>query len=199
LHAEAHEVTAPLEVSGAWTLRFPPKWGAPESVTLPQFISWTAHPDDGVKYFSGTATYEKELEISASLLGPNHDLDLDLGTVKNIAEVELNGTNLGVLWKPPFRVRITGAARPGKNQLKVRVTNFWPNRLIGDEQLPADCQWTGTRLTRMPAWVLEGKASPTGRLTFSTRHHWLKTDAPLESGLLGPVVLRSAQIIVLDL
>jgi len=100
-----------------------------------------------------------------------------------------------VLWKPPFRVNVTSAAWPGANRLTVKVTNLWPNRLIGDEQLPPDVEWDGKRLASWPQWLLEGKPSPTGRLTFTTWHHWTKESTPLESGLLGPVTLRTAAII----
>ena len=120
-------------------------------------------------------------------MGAGRSLWLDLGRVKNLAEVSLNGKPLGILWKPPFRVDITGAAQPGKNKLEIKVTNLWPNRLIGDEQLASDREWNGKRLKEWPQWVLDGKPSPTGRFTFTTWHHWNKDDALLESGLIVPV------------
>jgi hypothetical protein len=88
--------------------------------------------------------------------------------VKKFAEGFLNRQNLGVLWKPPFHVNITAAAKPGTNKLVVKVTNLWPNRLIGDEQLPPDAEWNGKQLAAWPQWFLDGKPSPTGRLTFTT-------------------------------
>ena len=130
--------------------------------------------NDGVRYFSGTATYEKEIEIPADRLSAGRELWLDLGAVKNFAEVSLNGQDFGVLWKPPFRVNVTAAAKPGANKLVVKVTNLWPNRLIGDEQLPPDVEWNGKQLAAWPQWLLDGKPSPTGRLTFTTWHHWTK-------------------------
>ena len=195
LRAEATGLAAPQEVTGAWDLSFPPNWGAPPSVTLDKLISWTSHTNDGIRYFSGTATYEKEIEIPADRLAAGRELWLDLGAVKNFAEVSLNGQGFGVLWKPPFRVNITTAAKPGVNKLIVKVTNLWPNRLIGDEQLPPDVQWNGKQLKAWPQWFLDGKPSPTGRLTFTTWHHWTKDSPLLESGLLGPVTLRTAEII----
>ncbi len=185
---------APIEISGAWTLTFPPNWGAPASVTFNKLMSWTDSTDSGVKYFSGTATYTKEFEIQSSDLRTNQSLWLDLGRVKNLAEVWVNGKPLGILWKPPFRVDITDAAHVGKNKLEIKITNLWPNRLIGDEQLPDDRQWNGKRLREWPQWVLEGKPSPTGRFTFTTWHHWTKDDALLESGLIGPVRLVPAVV-----
>jgi hypothetical protein len=92
-------------------------------------------------------------------------------------------------------VNITAAAKTGTNHLVVKVTNLWTNRVIGDEQLPPDCEWDGDQLKAWPQWLLDGKPSPTGRLTFTTWHH-LKKDSPLlTSGLLGPVTLRTAEII----
>jgi hypothetical protein len=195
LRAEAADLPAPQEITGAWNLSFPPNWGAPPTVTLDRLISWTGHTNDGVRYFSGTAIYEKEIEIPAERLGAARELWLDLGAVKNFAEVSLNGRNLGVLWKPLFRVNITAAAKPGVNKLVVKVTNLWPNRLIGDEQLPPDCEWDGKQLKAWPQWLLDGKPSPTGRLTFTTWHHWTKDSPLLESGLLGPVTLQTSEII----
>jgi hypothetical protein len=195
LHASATDVPAPQEITGEWNLTFPPNWGAPPSVTLEKLISWTDHTNDGVRYFSGTATYEKTIEISDDQLTSGREIWLDLGAVKNFAQVSLNGHDLGVLWKPPFRVNLTGTARPGANALVVKVTNLWPNRLIGDEQLPADSDWDGDQLKSWPQWLLEGKPSPTGRLTFTTWHHWKKDSALLVSGLLGPVTLRTAELV----
>jgi hypothetical protein len=195
LHADAADLPAPQEISGEWNLNFPPNWGAPPSVTLDKLISWTDHTNDGVRYFSGTASYEKEIEISAGQLTAGRELWLDLGAVKNFAEVSLNGQSLGVLWKPPFRANLTAAAKPGVNKLVVKVTNLWPNRLIGDEQLPDDREWDGKQLKAWPQWFLDGKPSPTGRLTFTTWHHWTKDSPLLESGLLGPVMLRTAELI----
>jgi len=195
LHADAADLPAPQEVSGGWDLSFPPNWGAPPAVALGKLVSWTENTNDGVRYFSGTATYEKEIEITADRLAAGRELWLDLGAVKNFAEVSLNGQNFGVLWKPPFRVNITAAAKPGANKLAVKVTNLWPNRLIGDEQLPPDVEWDGKQLKAWPQWLLDGKPGPTGRLTFTTWHHWQKDDALLESGLLGPVTLRTAETV----
>ncbi len=191
LHCE--DVPKPVGISGAWQVHFPPGWKAPAEVSFPHLESWTANADSGVKYFSGTATYEKEIEIPEELLNPQRQLWLNLGKVKDFAEVALNGHRLGILWMPPFAVNITDVARPGRNELEVKVTNLWPNRLIGDEQLPPDCQWDGKQLEAWPQWFLEGKPSPTGRLTFTTWHHWTKNDPLLESGLLGPVRLVSAR------
>ena len=191
----AANLPAPRELTGPWSLRFPPNWGAPPSVTLDRLASWTESADAGVRYFSGTATYEKPFTVTADQLTDGSQLWLDLGAVKNFAEVTVNGQNQPLLWKPPFRLNVTAAVKPGENQLVVRVTNLWPNRIIGDEQLPPDCEWNGQELKAWPQWLLDGKPSPTGRLTFATWHHWSKGDPLLESGLLGPVTLRCAALV----
>jgi len=185
----------PWLVEGPWELEFPKGLGAPERVTLERLISWTEHPDAGVKYFSGTATYRRRLEVPARMLGKDRALYLDLGRVSVIAEAKLNDRDLGILWKPPFRVEVTDILRAGANELVVSVVNLWPNRLIGDEQLPNDCEWgvnstwprAGQALARWPQWLLENRPSPTGRVAFTTWKYWTKNDPLLESGLLGPV------------
>ena len=121
----------------------------------------------------------------------------------NLAQVQLNGADLGVLWKPPFAVDVTDALRPGRNEFTIRVTNLWPNRLIGDEQLPDDAEWVpfadeGMRLAAWPRWLTEDTPRPhTGRVAFTTWKLWRKDDKLLESGLLGPVMLRQAAVVVL--
>jgi hypothetical protein len=153
-------------VDGAWDVRFQPGRGAPERVTLDSLASWSTHADSGVKYFSGTATYTKTVEAQAGWFAPGARLWLDLGDVRELAEVSVNGTALGVVWKRPFRAEITAAAKPGANTIEVKVTNLWVNRMIGDRQPGASTQYTFTR----PVFY--------------------KADSPLlPSGLLGPVRL----------
>jgi hypothetical protein len=193
LRVDVTSVSDPIEIAGPWTVRFPPNWGAPESITLDKLISWTEHSDPGVRYFSGTAEYEKALEIPAAWLEAGHALYLDLGQVDDLAEVTLNGHDLGVWWKPPFAAEITQFAKPGRNVLEVRVTNRWVNRLIGDEQYPDDCEWDGIHLKRWPDWLLEGRPRPVQeRRTFTTWKHYNRDSPLLASGLLGPVRLRPA-------
>jgi len=193
-------VPAPITLAGPWKLGFPSGWGAPESVMLDRLISWTEHADEGVKYFSGTATYRKTFELPADRLLSGQKLFLDLGRVAVIAEVNLNGRDLGILWKLPRRVEITGGARPGVNKLEVRVTNLWPNRLIGDEKKPPYLKWNKNGgPAEWPDWVAEGGPVPkTGRYTFTTWHQYEKDSPLLESGLLGPVTLQSSRVVPLE-
>ncbi|MGE5611868.1 MAG: glycosyl hydrolase [Bacillota bacterium] len=157
------------EIAGPWQVQFDPKWGGPASVQFEQLVSWPTRPEPGIRYYSGTATYRKTFDLPAELRGTGHNVWLDLGNIREVAEVRLNGRSLGILWCPPFRVDITRAARPTENQLEVEVVNFWPNRIIGDQLLPA-----GQRLTR----------TNVRKLT--------KETALMESGLLGPVRLMEA-------
>jgi len=185
------------EISGPWELRFPPGWGAPERVTLAKLASWTDHGDRGVKHFSGTAVYAKTFSAPGDVFGGHRRVYLDLGKVQIMARVKLNGQDLGVLWKPPYRVDVTGLLKPGSNALEVGVTNLWVNRMIGDEDLPEDSERNpdGT-LKAWPPWVQGGKASPTGRFTFTSWRLWKKGEPLVESGLLGPVTLRVVERVV---
>jgi hypothetical protein len=188
------EIPQAVEVTGPWEVRFTPGWGAPAETTFDKLVSWTSHSDPGIKYYSGTATYRTSFNVPRALLKGDRLLYLDLGNVQVMAEVKLNGRNLGLLWKPPFRVELAGAAKAGENKLQVKVVNLWPNRQIGDEQLPEDSERNpdGT-LKRWPQWLLDGKPSPTGRYTFTSWRLWKKGDALFESGLLGPVRVVVAQ------
>ena len=186
----------PLVIGGPWELRFPPHWGAPEHVTLEELVSWSRHTDLGVKYFSGTAVYGKKISVPREILGENRHVYLDLGKVEVMARVKLNEKDLGVLWKPPYRVEITDAIQAGENTLEISVVNLWMNRMIGDEQLPEDSPRNpdGT-LREWPQWLVEGKPSPTGRYTFGTWKLWAKDGSLQESGLLGPVRILIAETI----
>jgi hypothetical protein len=190
LRAEATAAPA-LEIAGPWELRFPPNWGAPGRVALEKLVSWSRHGEAGVRHFSGTAIYAKAITVPREMIGKNKRIYLDLGGVQVMARVKLNGKDLGVLWKPPYRVDVTDMLRPGDNALEVGVTNLWVNRMLGDEELAEDSVRNpdGT-LKAWPRWVEEGKLSPSGRFTFTSWRLWKKGEPLVESGLLGPVVLR---------
>jgi hypothetical protein len=175
--------------SGPWQVLFNPAAGGPGDVSFPKLEDWSQRPEPGIKYYSGTALYQTT--FVAGPVSKNTRWLLDLGRVEVMAEVKLNGKDLGILWKPPFRVDITDAMKAGDNTLEVKVVNLWINRMIGDEQLPEDSKRTskGT-LEEWPQWLTEGKPSPTGRFTFTSWRLWKKDDALAESGLLGPVTLQ---------
>lgn len=178
-------------ITGPWTLAFPEGQGAPAMVRMDRLISLSEHPEAGVRYFSGTAVYRTTFTRTPQAAGTR--MMLDLGRVEVMAQVRLNGHDLGLLWKPPYRVEATGALRDGENQLEIRVTNLWINRLIGDEHLPEDNprREDGT-LAAWPSWLLAGEPSPTGRVTFVSQRQWKKDDPLPASGLLGPVTLRAS-------
>jgi hypothetical protein len=172
--AAAHPATAQANrdatqlvqaIAGPWTVHFDPQWGGPESAAFDSLASWPTRPEPGIKYYSGTAAYEKTFTMTST---PDHAsrLWLDLGEVHELAEVRVNGKSCGITWCPPFRADVTEAVKPGENQLRVEVVNFWPNRIVGDASLPADQRLTKTNIRNLTA----------------------KT--PLEpAGLLGPVQL----------
>jgi hypothetical protein len=157
-------------VEGSWSVAFQAKRGAPASIVLDRLSSWHENADAGVKYFAGTATYTKSIEAPAGWFKTGAQMWLDLGDVKNIAEVTVNGKSAGVLWKPPFRANITAALKPGANAVEVKVTNLWVNRLVGDQQPDAAQKFT------------------------YTSQQFYRAESPLlPSGLLGPVrVVRTA-------
>ncbi|HOX57630.1 MAG TPA: glycosyl hydrolase [Candidatus Paceibacterota bacterium] len=196
---EADTLPEPLEITGPWQVRFAPGGGAPAQVTLDRLISWSQHGDSGVRYFSGTATYHRTFDLPTGFAARHRRLCLDLGRVEVMAEVKLNGKNLGILWKQPYCVDVTDTVKPGQNKLELAVVNLWPNRQIGDERLPEDSERNpnGT-LKQWPQWLLDGKPSPTGRHTFTSWRLWQRDSPLVESGLLGPVTLRPAERVMLS-
>ena len=161
----------PVVLADGWTLGAPLReldGSATRPMPLPSLKSWTEFDDARLKYFSGTLQYTREIDLDAARLGAGLRLWLDLGEVHELAEVVLNGQDLGILWKPPWRVELTGAARPGKNTLAVRVTNFWPNRIIGDQFLPEAQRVTQTnvrKLTRQTPLMISGLLGPVQLVT----------------------------------
>ena len=163
----------PLAIGGSWNLEFPPVMeGKGESVQaiFDKLISWSDSANDAIKYFSGAATYTKTFDLPGEYLAKNRRLMLDLGSVNNIAEVNLNDKPLGILWKEPFQVDATAALKEGENRLTIKVTNLWPNRLIGDQKL-----------------------AEKDRVTWASVSPYKATDPLLPSGLFGPVKIIPAQ------
>lgn len=151
-------------LEGPWIVKFDPEWGGPQSVKFDRLEDWSSRDEEGIKYYSGKATYIKEFDIQGEM---PENLWLDLGIVKDIAEVRVNGENLGVVWTSPWRVDISKVVKPSGNKLEIDIVNLWPNRLIGDANLPEEKRYTNTNITAF------------------------KADSPLlSSGLLGPVTLK---------
>ena len=159
-------------IAGPWQLRFPKGWGAPESVTLPQLMSWTESEQPGIKYFSGTGTYEKIVSFTA-LSVPNRDerIYLNLGKLSKIADVWLNDKHLGIAWAEPYQFDITDVVRKGGNNLRVEVTNAWSNRITGD--------------------ALTGEKFTSTNISIGYRGTPWKQVPLIESGLLGPVTVKT--------
>ncbi len=193
------DIPKPVTIEGPWSVKFPVGWGAPAEIQLDKLIAWNKYHDAGVRYFSGTGEYQTEFEIPAELLVPNRRFYLDLGEVAVMARVVLNNHDMGILWKPPFRLDATSLLKSGSNTLNIRVTNLWINRMIGDQHLPEDSDRSSPEgnLLKWPQWLLDGKPSPTGRFTFTTWRLWGKNDPLAESGLIGPVAVCAAEMVEL--
>jgi hypothetical protein len=155
-------------ITGSWDLSFQKDRGAPAAIKMDALSSWTTHSDAGVKYFSGTGTYSKTITASAEWFGKGEELWLNLGDVKDMAEVIVNGKSLGLLWKKPFRVNVTSALKSGENKVEIKVTNLWVNRLIGDAQ-----------------------PGVTNKITYTTMPYYQAGSSLLPSGLIGPVNINS--------
>ena len=158
-----------IPLTNKWILNFPSGWDTPEKIELPTLQAWSELPDPATRAFSGTATYT----TTADLDTPSADtrLMLDLGRVADIAEIEVNGKSVAKLWVPPFRADITPYVRAGKNDIAIKVTNTWHNRLTHEASLPKAQQKT---------WTL----------------HAPEADSPLKpAGLPGPVTLRQGEVV----
>jgi beta-galactosidase/beta-glucuronidase len=134
-------------------------------VVFDTLMSWTASANDAVKYYSGTAAYTKTFELDAFPAAQR--VCADLGKVMVIAKVAVNGIDVGGVWTAPYEVDITKAVRPGQNTIKIKVTNNWMNRLIGDSALPPGQGET---------WISNNPFKPGSALQ--------------TSGLTGPVSLK---------
>jgi hypothetical protein len=165
-HRNFAELKHVAELSGPWTVAFDPKWGGPEKIVFDKLDDWTKRPEEGIKYYSGTAVYRKTFDLAdASLLSGKRRF-LDLGAVNYVARVRLNGRDLGVVWTAPWRVDITDVVKVRKNELEIEVVNTWLNRLVGDAHLPPEKRLAKTSVGYPPNEPL------------------------MPSGLLGPVTVK---------
>lgn len=164
-------VTQPVEtqlaeLDGQWNLSFQPHRGAPSQIVMDKLTSWSENIDPGIKYFSGTGTYTKNFQVPAAWLKKDLQIWLDLGNVKCLAQVIVNGKSLGIVWKTPFRVNLTEQIKEGENKLEVKITNLWVNRLIGDQQ-----------------------PGITKKITYTSAAFYSGSSPLLPSGLMGPVII----------
>jgi len=168
------KLTPVQNLNGPWNISFDPAWGGPTNAEFAKLVSWTQRPEAGIKYYSGTATYRKTFDLPERSKSKAQRLFLDLGNVKEVAEVRLNGKKLGILWCYPWRVDITKAVKPAGNVLEIDVINLWANRVIGDLGQPKEKRYTKTH-----------EAFRFDMLT--------KTTPLIDAGLLGPVTLLEAR------
>jgi len=158
-------------IDSPWKVHFPSGWGAPPKITFEKLISWTESDNDGIKYFSGTAEYLNEFALSVDQIKEGK-VYIDLGNLQELAEVSINDKPIAISWMPPFILDITDYLNVGKNQITVKVTNLWPNRIIGDQFLPKEKRYTKTNVEKFTK------------------------DYPLRiSGLLGPVKIIFSKLV----
>jgi hypothetical protein len=195
------DIPEPKDISKNWDVTFQKEMGYGGTVAFDSLMDWSEHPKDSIKYYSGTARYQKTIVLNDQRLKENLKVQLDLGEVNIVAEVIINGKKVAVSWMPPFEVDITDFVNTGENRIEVLLTNQWSNRLIGDERYPANDDGyqlgphRATDLT-MPAWYTNNEPRPTGkRTTFTTSPFYKKDDPLMPSGLLGPVQLKFSKII----
>lgn len=180
LQATIKKLPAPVPVQGPWQVKFNAAQVAGPEVTMPRLISWTAHTRADIKYYSGIARYRRTITLPSSVVGAPWKTMLDLGRVRFVADVWINGKHVGILWKPPFTADITDLVKPGENELVVEVANVWSNRLTGDALQPDRPPVCNTNMKYALSWEMPWK------------------DAPLhESGLLGPVSIHAEPQVVL--
>jgi hypothetical protein len=183
-----------LPVEGKWSVHFEPKLDTPFDLTYGTLQDFSLSTDDRVKYFTGTATYSKEIILTDKQLQAS-DIVLQLGEMNDIAQLTVNGVDAGVLWYPPYKTDISKYLKPGKNIIAVAVTNNWANRMIGDEQYPADFEWgtdrgveRGHAMKSYPEWFLKGQPRPEShRKTFCVWYYYRKDSKLQKAGLDGPV------------
>jgi hypothetical protein len=175
------------EVSGPWDVAFQPNLGAPATIHLDKLESWADNADPGVKYFSGTGTYTKHVQASPEWFKPGAKVILDLGTVRDLAQVVVNGKEVASLWKPPFRADVTGALKPGDNEVVIKVTNEWTNRIAGDALAPADQKVLDQNKAAAARAAAAGPGARGGRGGGGGGFGRPATAQP--SGLLGPVTI----------
>ena len=199
LTAEAgpvHAESVLADLSADWTIvSFTGKNAPAAPLKLPRLASWSESADPKLRHFAGRAVYEKTVTLPKAATG---GLVLDLGTVKDVVNVWVNGRALGCLWEAPYRVALPAdLAKPGAAlKLRLEVVNTWPNRLIGDaiarkggaaEPMSPKGPW--------PQWVLDGKPdSGTGIFTWSNFMGWAADEPLLPAGLIGPVRLNRVGI-----
>ena len=184
-------VYPPVDISDDWQVSFPPASGTPDTIHLNKLESFSENLSDSIRYFAGTATYRRPFTITEKMKDRSLKILLQLGKVRNIAEVFVNGKKAALLWKEPFSIDITDMACLGNNTLEIVVTTLWVNRLIGDLRN----ETVAPETNGWPDWVLADKPdSGIGQYSFSTWKGWKKEENLQESGLIGPVRLEFVEV-----
>ncbi|MGB5942924.1 MAG: glycosyl hydrolase [Leeuwenhoekiella sp.] len=194
----------PVNLNTDWNVDFLAEHDFKATRKFSELSDWKDSDEDAIKYYSGTAIYKKNFSIAIAKKDKLRYI-LDLGEVDIVAEVLVNGQNAGVLWLAPFEVDITDYLKKGKNELEIRITNQWSNRLIGDENYPPQdggYQKSGyipSSSSQMPQWYTANEPMPEGpRTTFTSWDFYKKGDELMPSGLKGPVQIKHNKIITLS-
>jgi hypothetical protein len=140
--------------------------GPIEPVVFNELADWSQSTDEQIKYYSGPAVYTTTFNVNE--LPENGEVFINLGKVNVMAQVKLNGKDVGGVWIAPYRLNVTGALQQGENTLEIEVVNLWRNRMIKDKMLPKSEKYTWTVVDDIKAG-----------------------EAPHTSGLLGPVTLET--------
>ena len=185
------EQTVFKSIEGPWKVSFDTAWGGPENTVFENLTDWSLNTDKGIRYYSGTAKYYNSFSLPANTtIGKESRYYLDLGKVRNMARVKINGTDKGIVWTDPWQIDISAELNKDENIIEIEIANLWINRLIGDEEEP----WDGIRDGKWPEWLLNGTQRNSKRFTFTT-HRFYKKDDPLsESGLFGPVTIKTTKV-----
>ena len=161
----SHQELPLMTLDEPWSVIFQPGLGAPASATFSSLTPWNESPDNGIRYFSGHATYHQQITLPASFAAAGDHIMLNLGEVRELASVSVNGTPPSITWHAPYKVDVTGTLHPGRNDIAITVVNLWPNRLIGDKQKGASTY------------------------TYAPQSPYSASSPLLRSGLLGPITL----------
>ncbi|ASU34724.1 glycosyl hydrolase [Mucilaginibacter xinganensis] len=156
-----------VTINTPWKVKYDSKMRGPvKPVVFNTLTDWSKNANDSIKYYSGSAWYHNTFSMQGTK--KSTVVFLDLGMVKGIAKVKVNGVDMGGVWTAPYKVDITKALKNGINTVEIKVVNTWVNRLVGDSMLP---------VAERKTW---------------TNYNTFTPQSSLEaSGLLGPVQIET--------
>ena len=193
-----------IKLEGTWNLSFQPKLDQPFDTSFSELSDFSNVNSNRIRYFAGTVLYTKTFRIPGEQDRQKKRIYLDLGELHDIVSLKINGRSLGTDWYPPYQFDITDQVMSGENKLEIEVTNNWANRLIGDEQEPADFEWgadrddKGRAMKAFPDWFVRNQPRPSsGRKAFVLWYYYRKDSRLKPAGLIGPVQLQLREFVTL--